>query len=41
MFVAKLLERNYLEEINVDSNNKVNLKEIICGDVDVLQYFRT
>jgi hypothetical protein len=40
MFVGKPIERNYLEEICVDCNNKVNLKEIkICG-VDVLQSFK-
>jgi hypothetical protein len=40
MFVGKLTERNYLEEICVDCNNKVNLKKIKCGGVDVLQRFR-
>jgi hypothetical protein len=40
VFVGKLIERNYLEEIYVDCNNTVNLKEIICGGVDVLQCFR-
>jgi len=40
MFVGKPIERNYLEEICVDCNNKDNLKEIkICG-VDVLQSFK-
>jgi len=39
-FVRKLIKRNYLEEKCVDCNNKVNLKEIKCSGVDVLQCFR-
>jgi hypothetical protein len=40
MFIGKLIERNYLEEMCVDCTNKVKLKAMECDGVDVLQCFR-